>query len=141
MVQPFGSILPVAEMQSRWVARVFAGASTLPDGPQMRDAVDVAWATHTRLYLPRERHILQVDYVTYLDDLAAEVGCMPDLWALWRRNWTLACQVTFGPALPQHYRLHGPGSRRAEAEAFISAVCLGKEATTTTTTTKASAPA
>ncbi len=131
VVQPFGSILPVAEMQARWVAAVLAGTCALPAPAAMRDAIDLDWLEHTRLFLPRERHMLQVDYVPYLDDLAARLGCAPDVWAVARRSWRLALALVFGPALPQHYRLCGPGrDETGAAERVIVATCFGREAGT-----------
>ncbi|KAI8917961.1 flavin-binding monooxygenase-like-domain-containing protein [Entophlyctis helioformis] len=123
MVQSSGSVIPVAEMQARWVARVFAGrAERLPPPKVMRDTIDKDWVEHCKVFVPRERHTVQVDFVTYMDEIAKYAGCLPDLWRIWKTNWTLATQVTFGPALPFHYRIEGAGAW-AGAEAAISDAC------------------
>ncbi|KAI8911835.1 flavin monooxygenase-like protein [Gorgonomyces haynaldii] len=108
LVQPFGSILPVAEMQSRWATRVFKGVCQLPSLKEMRDQEALDWRQHCQDYVPRERHTIQVD-PSYMDYLASMIGCEPDLWKLWKTNWNLATQVTFGPMVAFQYRLFGPG--------------------------------
>ena len=56
-----------------------------------------------------------------MDEIAGLIGCQPDLWALWMSNWTLASQVTFGPAVPSQYRLKGPGKWDGAAQAIADA--------------------
>lgn len=74
LVQPPGSVLPYAEMQSRWVAKVFSGKTSLPAAKEMRDVVDIDWQKHCGTYIPRERHAIQVD-AEYLETLAGYIGC------------------------------------------------------------------
>ncbi|KAJ3099115.1 hypothetical protein HDU96_010819 [Phlyctochytrium bullatum] len=123
LVQPTGAIMPVAEMQARWVARVFAEEGPgLPSTEEMTAAVEKALADTT--FISRDRHTIQVDYVSYMDELAECLGCKPDLWKLWRHQWLLAAQVTFGPAVPFQYRLEGPGKWEGAEEAIGNA-CAG----------------
>ncbi|KAL2911759.1 hypothetical protein HK105_208762 [Polyrhizophydium stewartii] len=122
MVQPTGSIIPVAEMQARWVARVFSGkADPLPPPAEMRDIVDKDWVEHCKQYIPRERHTIQVEFVTYMDEIAKFVGCVPDLWRLWKTSWLLAAQVTFGPTAAFQYRLEGPNAWEGAPDAIAYA--------------------
>ncbi|KAJ3370027.1 Cyclopentanone 1,2-monooxygenase (CPMO), partial [Kappamyces sp. JEL0680] len=123
LVQPNGSILPVAELQSRWAAQVFAGKSKLPSLRDMRDQADLDWQAHLKVYLPRERMTVAVDQVEYMDLLAEQVGCKPDLWKLWKTNWSLALRVTFGPCVSAHYRLMGDHSWDG-AEKVIAQACV-----------------
>ncbi|KAJ3410877.1 hypothetical protein HDV05_003132 [Chytridiales sp. JEL 0842] len=123
LVQPNGAVMPVSEMQSRWVARIFSGNTPpLPPPKELDAAVEKAFAENP--YLQKERHTIQVDYVTYMDELADAIGCKPDLWKLWKQNWMLATYVTFGPAVPAQYRLEGPGMWKG-AEGVIADACKG----------------
>ncbi|KAJ3082783.1 Cyclopentanone 1,2-monooxygenase (CPMO) [Quaeritorhiza haematococci] len=129
LVQPGGSILPVAEMQSRYVSRVFAGrCDPLPAERVMRAEVLKHMEEREKSYVPKERHTIEVDYISYMDELAELVGCKVDLWNLWRTNWTLAAMITFGPAIPAQYRLQGPGSWKG-AEPTIREACKGYDFT------------
>jgi dimethylaniline monooxygenase (N-oxide forming) len=124
LVQPIGSVLPVSEMQARWAARVFSGKSSLPDQRSMWDVIEQDWERHCSTFIPRDRHTIQVDYVPYMDMLAKEIGCLPDVMRLWMKDWILASQVTFGPAVPSQYRLSGPGSWEGASMAIAEA-CKG----------------
>ncbi len=123
LVQPNGSVLPVAEMQSRWVTKVFAGKATLPSLKEMRDQSDLDWQAHLKQFLPRERMAIAIDQVEYMDMIAEKVGCKPDLWKLWKTNWSLALRVTFGPCISAHYRLEGDAPWEG-AERAIAAACI-----------------
>ncbi|KAI8593800.1 flavin monooxygenase-like protein [Geranomyces variabilis] len=125
LVQPIGAVMPVAEMQARWVARVFSGTTTLPTADEMRDRVDVDWTDHQKRYVPKERHTIEVEFVTYMDDLATEVGCKPDLWRLVKASeLTLASHLLFGPTVPAQFRLEGPGAWDG-ARGVIADACAG----------------
>ncbi|KNC96124.1 uncharacterized protein SPPG_08512 [Spizellomyces punctatus DAOM BR117] len=125
LVQPIGAVMPVSEMQARWVSRVFAGHCKLPDSKSLRDAVDLEWQEHTKRFVPKERHTVEVEYVTYMDDLADLIGCKPDAWKLFKaRDVILAAQIMFGPAVPTQYRLLGPGSWEGARQAIADA-CEG----------------
>lgn len=108
-VQPNGSILPVAEMQCRWVTRVFKGVAELPSMKEMRDQNDLDWQEHLKRFVPRDRMAIAVDTIEYMDMLASIISVKPDLWRLWQRDWKLAAYVTFGPCVSAQYRLYGPG--------------------------------
>ncbi|KAI8819123.1 flavin-containing monooxygenase [Fimicolochytrium jonesii] len=114
LVQPIGAVMPVSEMQARWVSRVFSGNPTqtpLPSPTQMRDEVDINWTHNYKpTHVLTERHTIQVDFVSYMDDIATQIGCKPDLWGLVRgKEFVLASQILLGPAVPAQYRVNGPG--------------------------------
>ena len=70
-----GPVFPVAEMQARWVAAVFAGRARLP-------AAETMWAEiDTRLVAARRRGAdpMRVELLDYLDDIAARIGVRPSL--------------------------------------------------------------
>merc|ERR1712232_383558 len=65
-----------------------------------------------------------VRYIPYMDDLARDIGCLPDLPPLpedWRKGAAYvmtpkseaeqyAFNLWFGPAVPTHWRLDGPNA-------------------------------
>ncbi|KAJ3019731.1 Cyclopentanone 1,2-monooxygenase (CPMO) [Thoreauomyces humboldtii] len=122
LAQPIGALMPVAEMQARWVARVVAGKTDLPSPSDMRDEVDLDWTRHQHNFLPKERHTIEVEYVTYMDELASKIGCKPDVWQMIRQGELgLASKVLFGPAIPAQFRLQGPGKWEGAAHAINDA--------------------
>ncbi len=72
LLQPLGSIMPLAEAQAHWIADYLLGRYALPSLPQMEaDIKRDELALHSR-YVPSLRHTMQVDFDTYLYDLAKE---------------------------------------------------------------------
>ncbi|XP_075748741.1 flavin-containing monooxygenase 5-like isoform X2 [Rhipicephalus microplus] len=109
-VQPEGSLFPISEMQSRWVAGVFAGRYALPAVRVMEEDVDQRELRVRERYIPGSRHARQVDWIEYMDEMAELVGCKPRLGRLLLTDPVLAWACVFGPCLPYQYRLNGPGS-------------------------------
>jgi dimethylaniline monooxygenase (N-oxide forming) len=76
MTRVSGPVFPVAELQARWVASVFAGRASLPPDDVMRTEIE------TRL--GRARAIgddqMRVELLPYLDDIASRIGSKPSLW-------------------------------------------------------------
>lgn len=62
-----------------------------------------------------------MDYVDYMDQLASEVQCKPNIWKYIFTDPNLALKLLFGPAVPYQYRLNGPG-RWPEAREKIMTV-------------------
>ncbi|HEY8731211.1 MAG TPA: NAD(P)-binding domain-containing protein [Candidatus Limnocylindria bacterium] len=71
-----GPVFPVAELQARWVAAVFAGRATLPPAAVMRDEI----ATRIARARAIDDDQMRVELLPYLDDLAARIGATPSLW-------------------------------------------------------------
>ena len=65
LVQPLGAIMPLAEVQGRYVAGLLAGTMALPDGRAMRRAIERDAAQVARRYAARPRHTIQVDFHVY----------------------------------------------------------------------------
>jgi dimethylaniline monooxygenase (N-oxide forming) len=105
-----GAIPPIAEMQTRWLARVFAGDIELPDPHEMRKQIedDDAW---TREMFPKDCG--QLPYIVaqarYLDGLAMEIGCMPSLEDISTPR-ELIGKFFAAPFTTLQYRIAGPGS-------------------------------
>jgi dimethylaniline monooxygenase (N-oxide forming) / hypotaurine monooxygenase len=88
----FGSIPGIAEMQSRYVAKVFSGKCQLPDPVERRATIDrdaTFWNRHFRYTSLRLAGL--VDHFLYCDQLARLIGCYPNWGRLFlsspRRWW------------------------------------------------------
>lgn len=72
-VQPWGAIMPIAEVQSRIVADHLLGAYALPGKPQMQSDMKAMLARQGRRYLASKRHTIQVDFSNHMVELQDEV--------------------------------------------------------------------
>lgn len=72
LVQPLGAIMPLAEAQAQWAARIAAGAP-LPTREEMRAEIVAYRAGLEGRYVPSRRHTIQVDYWPYLLEMRREV--------------------------------------------------------------------
>uniref|UniRef100_A0A8R1DWI1 Flavin-containing monooxygenase n=1 Tax=Caenorhabditis japonica TaxID=281687 RepID=A0A8R1DWI1_CAEJA len=108
LVQPFGSIMPLSEMQARVFLEEFTGKQVLPSKAEMEDNVTRKHDDMSKRYVTSRRHTIQVDYVDYIEELAKLIGCNLDMKRLWKEDPWLAYKVYFGPRVPYVYRLNGP---------------------------------
>jgi len=115
-----GSIPVISEMQARWVARVLSRQSDLPDAEVMRTAI-VADQTATKQAFPKDFEQLPylVSHVRYLDGLAREIGCMPEVGDL-RKTPGLLRAFYAAPFTTLQYRLVGPGAVRDAAQRMLT---------------------
>lgn len=73
LVQPLGAIMPLAELQSHWVAGLLTGDMKLPSQRTMKKEID-AYQRDTRArYVSSPRHTIQVDFHPYIEELKAEM--------------------------------------------------------------------
>ncbi|XP_057697447.1 flavin-containing monooxygenase 5-like [Corythoichthys intestinalis] len=116
-IHALGAIMPQAEMQARWVAQVFKGKKKLPSNQAMMKAVEQDTKQMEKSYIVSKLAPLQVDFVSYMDDLAGEIGARPSLLWLLLTDYALFKEVLWGPVTAYQYRLMGPskwdGARRA----------------------------
>lgn len=82
-----GGVTTIAEMQSRWIARVFAGRAELPPPSAMRAEIAARWA-HGGIGGADPMRAVMLEY---LDDLAAMIGARPNL--LRHPDWLFATVV------------------------------------------------
>ncbi len=115
-----GPLLPVAELQARWVGRVFAGAGRLPSSMQMWEEVRRRRALCTQ----KGAHLMRVQLLDYMDDVARTIGVQPKL----RRHPKLILRLLLGPLTAAQYRLEGPGKWNS-AEAVIRALNSSRAST------------
>lgn len=65
LIQPLGAIMPLAELQAKWVAGLIADRLSLPSQDEMKKAVANDQATLSNRYVPSTRHTIQVDFFPY----------------------------------------------------------------------------
>ncbi|XP_069823527.1 flavin-containing monooxygenase 5-like [Dendropsophus ebraccatus] len=120
LIQPTGAIMPMSELQSRLATRVFKGLVQLPDQQTMvTDIMEKSFKISNR-YVKSQQQNIQVDYLEYMDELAAMIGVRPDIIRLFLTDPRLAFHVFFGPATPYQYRLMGPGKWSGAREAILT---------------------
>ncbi len=71
-VQPWGAIMPIAELQGRLVGDHLLGEYALPSAAAMQRDIDLMLRRQARRYLPSKRHTLQVDFANHVVELEAE---------------------------------------------------------------------
>ena len=72
LVQPIGAIMPVAELQSLWVADLLDGRARLPPPAAMRTEIARYRESTIRRYGPAARHKINVDFMPYCREIAQE---------------------------------------------------------------------
>ncbi|XP_052811939.1 flavin-containing monooxygenase 5-like [Mya arenaria] len=119
-IQPLGSIMPISEMQCRLAARVFNGKSQLPDRSSMWEDIRGKQEAMARRYKASPRHTIQVEYITFMDELAELIGCKPDIAKLLLSDPLLGWNVLFGPGTPYQYRIQGPGTWKDSRKCILT---------------------
>ncbi|XP_067156769.1 flavin-containing monooxygenase 3-like isoform X1 [Apteryx mantelli] len=118
LVQSFGSIIPTSELQCRWAVKVFQGLCRLPTISKMMDDIDEKAGKKLKWY--GSSNTLQMDYITYMDELAVPLGVKPSLLKLLLTDPRLALEVFFGPCTPYQFRLTGPGKWSGARTAILT---------------------
>jgi hypothetical protein len=72
LVQPIGAIMPVAEIQSQWVADLLQGGATLPPEPEMNREIARYAAASAKRYARFARRAIPVDFPAYLREIRRE---------------------------------------------------------------------
>lgn len=72
LVQPFGALIPVAELQSEWVADHLTGGCRLPSRAEMRHQVDAERRHRERRFVASPRHTMEIDLHPYLRAIRRE---------------------------------------------------------------------
>lgn len=121
MAQPIGPLMPISELQSRWVARLFAGKQTLPPKKVMYREIAAYQKNIRARYFEGPRNTIQVDWINYMDELATVAGVKPNMVKILFTDFQLWSTLMFGPVLPYQYRLEGPGQWPRAREALLTA--------------------
>ncbi|XP_071043405.1 flavin-containing monooxygenase 5-like [Parasteatoda tepidariorum] len=120
LVQPNGPGFPVGEMQCRWASRVMSGKLKLPSKEQMIADIDERLKWIRGRFVDSPRHTLQVDFISYQDELAEEIGVKPNFWKIAFTDPKLFWALLFGPSLSYQYRLQGPHSWDGARNAILT---------------------
>ncbi len=76
LCQPLGAIMPLAEIQSEWIARLLAGEVALPSPAYRTKCIEAEQKALKKRYNHSKRHTIQVDFLTYLNDIKREMKQM-----------------------------------------------------------------
>ncbi|GMS78761.1 hypothetical protein PENTCL1PPCAC_936 [Pristionchus entomophagus] len=120
LIQPYGSIMPIAEMQSRVFCDVLSGASKLPSKAERAEHIKATREHMKQRYSVSRRHTIQVDYLPYMDELSALISCQPPAWhSFLLSDPKLAFAAAFAPYTSYFYRLRGPHAWSGAREAIL----------------------
>jgi thioredoxin reductase len=72
LIQPLGAIMPIAELQSEWIADVIEGKVALPARKRMLREIAREQRAMRKRYVASKRHTIQVDFHPYLRQLRRE---------------------------------------------------------------------
>src|SRR5438445_13534773 len=72
LLQPIGAIMPLAEVQSEWVAEYLLGEYAMPSEDEVREDIESERAAMFKRYLKSKRHTMEVDFDEYIYRLARE---------------------------------------------------------------------
>ncbi|KAE8610767.1 hypothetical protein XENTR_v10012235 [Xenopus tropicalis] len=109
LIQPLGPIMPTAELQARWITRIFKGLCRFPPKNEVMDDIEKDRKIFIKRYGTTRENRLQVEFIEYLDSLASDIGVKPNIWYLFLTDPLLAMALCFGPCTPAQFRLTGPG--------------------------------
>ncbi|GFT87471.1 dimethylaniline monooxygenase 5 [Nephila pilipes] len=118
---PIGPGFPLGEMQCRLAAQVVSGNCKLPSEEVMLKDIIKRHDDNAMRYSPSEKMTIRVDYLPYMEELAEEMGCKPNLWKYFLTDPKLYSALVFGPSLPYQYRLEGPHKWDGAREAILTA--------------------
>jgi dimethylaniline monooxygenase (N-oxide forming) len=72
LIQPIGAVMPIAEIQSEWVADLLQGSATLPPEQHMNREIARYSAATVRRYGASATHTIQVDFLAYIREIRRE---------------------------------------------------------------------
>ncbi|XP_054836065.1 dimethylaniline monooxygenase [N-oxide-forming] 4-like [Eublepharis macularius] len=108
-VAVIGSLMPVVELQARWVTRVFNGSCKLPTMSQMMTEVAKHKEDLQKRSIPSHKDKERIYFIEYMDEIATCIGVKPSLPLLFLTDPKLGLEVFFGPCTSYQFRLTGPG--------------------------------
>ncbi|XP_074603122.1 flavin-containing monooxygenase 5-like [Brevipalpus obovatus] len=120
LIQAVGPAIPISEIQSRWFAQLMKGTSKLPSVDAMMKDIENKRKEMERRYFKGPRHTMQIDWVTFMDEIASQYGAKPNLWKYFFIDPVFWYKLFFGPCLPYQYRLKGPHAWDGAREAIMN---------------------
>ncbi len=73
LIQPLGAIMPLAEVQSKWIAKILTQQTKLPNKAEMLKSIEEDKQTMAKRYKASPRHTLQVDFHPYKESIEREM--------------------------------------------------------------------
>ena len=73
LIQPLGAIMPLAEVQSKWIAKILNGECPLPNREEMLKSIENDKFAMAKRYKESPRHTLQVDFHPYKESIEREM--------------------------------------------------------------------
>ncbi|XP_075038582.1 dimethylaniline monooxygenase [N-oxide-forming] 2-like [Mixophyes fleayi] len=119
-ILPVGPTMVIAELQSRWATRLFKGLHKLPNAEKIKEEMLKDEKLRKKWFATAENNFRRTDYITYLDDLASDIGVKPNIFQLFLTDPLLAFKVFFGPCNSYQYRLTGPSKWSGAREAILT---------------------
>jgi len=104
--QPSGAIMPLSEMQSRWITRFWSCKCGLPSDENIKKDIQRKIDFLAKQFVSRTRHTIQVTFPIYIKELAELVGCNPQII----EHLDIAKYILFSAVYPCHFRLDGPSA-------------------------------
>ncbi|NXG46263.1 FMO1 monooxygenase, partial [Psilopogon haemacephalus] len=123
LIKTLGAMMPVMEMQARWVTRVFKGRRANMSSSQLHQ-----YQSYSHLFFFSDSlrfgltfdEVLKTEWLVYMDEIASLIGTKPNILGLLCRDPRLALTIFFGPCTPYQYRLEGPGSWEGARQAIFT---------------------
>ncbi|NXF12839.1 FMO1 monooxygenase, partial [Smithornis capensis] len=116
LIKPLGAIMPLVEMQARWVTRVFKGRRAKGSSPGYQNVGQTGYI----LFGLSFDEVLKTEWLVYMDTLASFIGAKPIVLGLLCTDPCLALTIFFGPCSPYQYRLRGPGHWEGARQAILT---------------------
>jgi dimethylaniline monooxygenase (N-oxide forming) len=94
LVQPIGATMPIAEIQSEWVADLIEGRAALPSAPRMFREIDTYRRATAKRYSRITANPIQIDFLAYLQEIRRERSAgARRVWSAGNRPQTAALQA------------------------------------------------
>lgn len=74
LIQPLGAIMPLAEVQAQWIAKVLQGKVKLPSPEKMQAEIQRYAEKVAKVYKKSPRHTIQVDFYPYKKMIEREMN-------------------------------------------------------------------
>uniref|UniRef100_A0A0N4ZB48 Flavin-containing monooxygenase n=1 Tax=Parastrongyloides trichosuri TaxID=131310 RepID=A0A0N4ZB48_PARTI len=120
LIQPYGSIMPISEMQARLFFENLNGKCKLPSKEEMIKDIELKKKMMDERYYSSRRHTIQVDYMDYMDEIADLINCKPNPMDYIFSDFKLFWALAFGPNAPYAYRLKGNHPWKGARDALLT---------------------
>uniref|UniRef100_A0A8C4TQ80 Flavin-containing monooxygenase n=1 Tax=Erpetoichthys calabaricus TaxID=27687 RepID=A0A8C4TQ80_ERPCA len=90
-------------------AALFSGSQTLPPAKVLNEDIEKKSKVSKLRLVASQWETPEEDFISYMDELAVQIGVRPSVPWLFLRDPRLAKAVLLGPCTPYQYRLSGPG--------------------------------